>query len=293
VLLTGGAGTIGQSLLPLLHQGDWRVRCLVHRRVVAGADELVTAALDDAPAIDQAVAGADAVLHLAGVTHARSARTYDAVNAEGTRALAEAAYRADVRRFVLVGSRAVSPHGGWYSRSKLAAESALRNAGVEYVIVRLPELWGAGAAEGVDGIRARAEAGRSIYVVGRGDQEIRPLRLNDVLRPLVRALDTDSAAGRTYTLAGERTTVRDFAERCAAAAKGRSRVIGIPVPFVAILSVAARVVPLPLYPDQLDRLRAEKPPPSPDAERELGFFPTPLDDALPRRRAVSEGVDVI
>jgi hypothetical protein len=43
----------------------------------------------------------------------------------------------------------------------------------------------------------------------------------------------------------------------------------------------ARVLPLPIYPDQLARLRAEdKPQPSAEAEQELGFHTRPLAEGL-------------
>ena len=41
------------------------------------------------------------------------------------------------------------------------------------------------------------------------------------------------------------------------------------------------MLPLPIYPDQLARLRAEdKPQPSPEAEQELGFRTRPLAEGL-------------
>ena len=148
------------------------------------------------------------------------------------------------------------------------------------MIVRLPELFGLGGGEGVDGMRARAAAGRPILLVGRGEQELHPVHADDVLAPLVRALDAEQTANTTYTLAGERLTARSLAERCVAAAGGGSRVIGVPESLVAGLSFASRLLPLPLYPDQLARLRSAKPPLSPEAESDLGFSPRPLDRAL-------------
>jgi hypothetical protein len=47
-----------------------------------------------------------------------------------------------------------------------------------------------------------------------------------------------------------------------------------------VLGLVARVAPLPLYPDQLARLRAPRPAPSPEAAAELGFAPRPLEAGL-------------
>jgi NADH dehydrogenase len=252
----------------------------VHSRAIPDADEVVVGELDNPLTLMRAVRGANAVLHLAAVTHSRTPRLYYLVNVEGTRLLAEAARQEGVARFVHASSRAISPEGGVYSRSKLAAEEAVKMTGLEYVIVRLPELYGLGGAEGVDDIRARAAAGRTIFVVGRGAQEVCPVHVDDVIGPLARALDAREAAGKTYTLAGECFSVRRLAERCSAAADKGGRVIGVPETIVVGLSHAARLLPLPLYPDQLDRLTAPKPPVSPNARADLGFSPRSFEDAL-------------
>jgi UDP-glucose 4-epimerase len=271
---------VGRRLLPALRDAGWRVRCLVHNRAIPDADEVVVGDLNNHAALARAVLGTDAVLHLGAVTHSRRSRLYHVVNVEGTRLLAEAARQQGVARFVHVSSRAISPEGGVYSRSKLAAEEALKLTGLEYVIVRLPELYGFGGAEGVDDIRARAAAGRTIFVVGHGAQTVCPVHVDDVIEPLARALDVQDAAGKTYTLAGECFSVRRLAERCSAAADRRGRVIGVPEAIVVGLSHAARLLPLRLYPDQLDRLTAPKPPLSPNARADLGFSPRSFEDDL-------------
>jgi hypothetical protein len=51
---------------------------------------------------------------------------------------------------------------------------------------------------------------------------------------------------------------------------------------VRAASIAGRILPLPLYPDQLARLRSPKEPPTPEAERELGFRIRSLDEGLTR-----------
>jgi nucleoside-diphosphate-sugar epimerase len=252
----------------------------VHNRAIPDADEVVLGELNNSAALARAVLGTDAVLHLAAVTHCRRSRLYHLVNVEGTRLLAEAARQEGVARFVHISSRAISLRGGAYSRSKFAAEEVVKLTGLEYVIVRLPELYGVGGAEGVDDIRARAAAGRLIFVVGRGAQEICPVHVDDVIGPLARALDSRDAARKTYTLAGECFSVGQLAERCSARAEKGGRVIGVPRTIIAALSHAARLLPLPLYPDQLERLSAPKPPLSPNARADLGFSPRSFEDAL-------------
>ena len=280
LLVTGASGKLGAALVRALRAESLRVRALLHRRPVSDADEIVIGDLTDPASLIPAVADVDAIIHLAAVTHARSPLPYMRANAEGTRNLVAAARDARVRRFVHVSSRAIHPRGGWYSRSKAEAETAVKRGGIQFVIVRLPEVAGAGGREGVDGIAARARTGRPIFVVGDGSDEICPLAAQDIVAMLVCAAITADVAGRTLTLGGECTTVRAFAQRCVDATASRSKVVSVPVPLVALLARLSRVLPLPIYPDQLDRLRAPKPTPDADVWRQLGVEPKGLDEIL-------------
>src|SRR5918995_460987 len=102
------------------------------------------------PYISRAVRNVDTVAHAAGITRAKRAGEYYAVNAGGARRLAVAAFRAGVRRFVLVSSLAArGPDGrghpasdyGW---SKLEAERHLRSLDgrMETVVLRPAAVYG-------------------------------------------------------------------------------------------------------------------------------------------------------
>jgi nucleoside-diphosphate-sugar epimerase len=280
VLVTGAAGALGTRLLPVLRERGWRMRALVHRRPVEGADERARGDLADIGALHAAANGAEIVVHLAALTHARREGDYRTVNVAGTERLLRAAASAGVRRFVHVSTRAISPAGGGYSRSKLDAERLVEEAALEAVIVRLPEVYGAGGREGIDDILARARRGRPIPVVGKGDDLLCPVHVDDAVAALAAAVEAPGAAGNTYTLAGECRSARDVAAACAAIGGAGSRLVHVPRALVSAAALAANVLPLPLYPDQPARLRAPKPPPSPEAGDDLGFRSRPLDEGL-------------
>lgn len=280
VLVTGAAGALGRRLVPCLQREGWTVRCLVHRRLVPDADESVSGDLSDPSSLARAVTGAAGVVHLAGVTHARRAALYEEVNLSGTVRLLEAARREGVSRFLFASTRTVSDAGGAYSGSKLRAEAAVRGSEVASTIVRLPEVYGAGGREGVDRIVGAALRGAPIPIVGNGSDMLAPIHVDDAVAVLAAALDLDVAAGKTYTVAGESISVRGFVDACLEAFDSTSRTVGVPVRAVAVLGRLGRVLPLPVYPDQLERLRASKPRPTPEAWVELGVRPRSLSTGL-------------
>ncbi len=280
VLVTGGSGGIGTRLLDALGERGWRRRCLVYRRPVAQADETVGGDLADLGALARAAEGIDAIVHLAAVTHSRSSARYDELNTQGTRNLLSAARAGGVHRFLHVSTRAISPEGGAYSMSKLRAEEAVRSSELGWTIVRLPEVYGAGGGEGVDQVLRRVREGRRVPIVGHGEDVLCPAHVDDVVHACALALDAPSALGRTYTLAGPCLTMRELVQLASDVLAKPARMVSVPVPGVAALAAISRVVPLPLYPDQLRRLRSEKPPASPEAAVDLEFHPRPLETGL-------------
>ena len=287
VLVTGASGGIGARFAQLLIQRGWRLRCLVHRHEVIGADETVTGDVTVPESLVGAVTDVNAIVHLAALTHSRSRARYGAVNEGGTLNLVAAARAAGVSRFVFISTRAISPDGGAYSRSKHRAEEAVRRGGVPWTIVRLPEVYGAGSAEGVDRIFAQVRDGARVPLVGRGADVVCPVHIDDVVSACVQALEVPEAVGRTYTLAGPCMTVREFAEVAGEVVGRRPRLLSVPTPAVIALSALARFCPLPVFPDQLARLQAPKPPASAEAATDLAFRPRPLHQGLRDMAAAS------
>lgn len=284
VLVTGAGGALGAALVPALQRDGWRVRALIHRRPVAGADERVQGDVRDRRSLEAAAAGVDAIIHAAAITHARDARRYVDVNVVGTELLVQSAQRAGGGRVLLVGSRAVGEGGGGYSDSKRRSEDVVASSGLPATIVRLPEVYGAGSSEGIDRMIVAARGGRPILVVGAGHDTLSPIHVDEAVTALARALGAPAAVGRTYTLAGPTLTFREAAETCRSVFGSRSRIVRVPEVVVRAMVQLSRFLPLPLYPDQLDRLRAPRPTATPESATDLGFHPTTFAEGLARLR---------
>jgi uncharacterized protein YbjT (DUF2867 family) len=147
--VTGGTGFVGSHLLRLAREQGYEVRALT-RGWKPPEDEIawVDGALDRPETLAKLVAGADAVIHVAGAINAPTRAGFEAVNAGGTANMIDAARAAGVRRFVHISSLAAREPGlsdyGW---SKAKSERLVAASGLDWTIVRPPAVYGPGDRE--------------------------------------------------------------------------------------------------------------------------------------------------
>jgi nucleoside-diphosphate-sugar epimerase len=259
LVVTGAAGFVGASLVArLLADGhevigvdDGSARGLGALDGQLGHPRLALHRLDlRRDDLAPALAGADALLHLAGRPGVRSAdppSAFWAANVAPTRRLLRAAARAKVGRLLLASSSSVygaapgavtedaplhprSAYGG----SKVAAEAACRAAPVETVIVRYFTVYGPGQRPDMAFARfiAAGLEGGAAPLLGDGRQARDFTYVDDAVEGTVRAL-LHGRAGATYNLAGGRPARLDEAIALLA------RRLGRPVPLVRAPASAA------------------------------------------------------
>jgi uncharacterized protein YbjT (DUF2867 family) len=128
ILLTGGTGTLGRLLTPLLRDAGCNVRVLSRQGRESGDGiEYVTGDLLKGEGIEPAVDGAEIILHLAGGPRG---------DEEATRNLVRAASRAGVQHLAyisVIGADRVPL--GWF-KSKLGAEQAVAGSGLPWTTLR-------------------------------------------------------------------------------------------------------------------------------------------------------------
>ncbi|WP_240157135.1 NAD-dependent epimerase/dehydratase family protein [Pseudonocardia broussonetiae] len=106
LLVTGAAGSIGTDLRPRLARPGrvLRLMDLVPVPDPGPGEEVVTGSVTDRDAVAAAVAGVDAVVHLAGIPDEAPWGDIVAANVDGTQAVLDAAARAGVGHVVLASS---------------------------------------------------------------------------------------------------------------------------------------------------------------------------------------------
>ena len=223
-LVTGGTGFIGSHLVDTLLSEGVKVRCLVRSRQnlrwLKGKDiELIDGDCTAAATLDDAVKDMDLVFHAAGALWAVREEDYFRHNVEGTKNVLAACKRScpGLRRFIQVSSQAaagpsptdkaisesdpanpITPYGA----SKLAAEKAVL-ACKEYfpvVILRPCAVYGPRDT----GFLAYFRLVQRGFLVEFGPEKDRTTSLchvNDVVRGVIGAADSQVASGSVYFLA--------------------------------------------------------------------------------------------
>ncbi|WP_245721297.1 SDR family oxidoreductase [Nocardia pseudovaccinii] len=128
ILLTGGTGTLGRHVTPLLVEAGFKIRML-SRNAHESTDgiEFVTGDLLAGTGVEAAVDGAAIILHLAGGPKGDDI---------ATRHLVDAAAKAGVQHIVYIGVVGAGKLPIGYFRAKFAAEQAIIESGVPYTILR-------------------------------------------------------------------------------------------------------------------------------------------------------------
>jgi uncharacterized protein YbjT (DUF2867 family) len=188
LLLTGGTGTLGRRVTPLLLDAGFDVRVLSRRsREPGDGIEYVTGDLRKNDGIEPAVDGAEIILHLAGGPNAKG-------DDEATRNLVRAAPRAGVRHLVYISVIGADRMPLGYFRNKLGAERAVADSGLPWTTLR--------AAQFHDLVLTlmQAMARLPVVPVPRG-LRFQPVDAGEVAARLVE-LTLDKPAGLVPDLAG-------------------------------------------------------------------------------------------
>jgi dihydroflavonol-4-reductase len=312
-LVTGATGFIGAALARRLLAEGSAVRVLVrpraNRRLLEGLPvEIAVGDLTDPVSLDRAVAGCEAVFHLAADYRlwARDPGEIYRTNLEGTRALMAAAGAAGVRRVVYTSSVAtlgtrrdggdadettpvdIADMVGHYKRSKYLAEAAVKALaakGLPVVIVN------PSAPIGPRDIRP-TPTGRIVVDAARGripvfvETGLNVVHVDDVAAGHLLAYQR-GRIGERYILGGENLSLAAILETVAG-------LVGLPaprvrIPWVAAMGVAClaelaarvRLVREPIATRDAVRMSRKLMFFSSDrARRELGYSARPADEAI-------------
>jgi UDP-glucose 4-epimerase len=251
VLVTGASGFVGRHMAPVLARNGWAVRRTV-RKPKTSAEEVTIDSIGPVTDWRSALAGVDAVVHLAARVHHRheehAVELYRSVNLEGTLHLARSAADAGVRHFIFVST--VLVHGrttdgrrpfsendvltprGLYGMSKAAAEAGLRHLAqtgqMKVTIIRPPLIYGSGAKGNLALLEKAISAGIPLPFAHVRNRRAFVSVENLTSFVLHRLLHPDGQFSIFLVADDEQVSTPEFIERLAAAAGRPARLFSMP-----------------------------------------------------------------
>ena len=304
VAVAGGTGFVGGAIAAELRRRGDRVVVLSHRGEVARgvlpddveirvADARTGEGLPDALRGVDAMAIALAFRNLPIEAPARH-RTFDEVDAGGTEHLVRAAREASVRRIAYVSGAGAAPDAErhWF-RAKWRAETAVRDSGVTWSIVRPTWIYGPRdvSLNRFIGFARRLPA---VPLTNAGGQLLAPAYVEDAARLVADSLDDPAAENGVFELGGPETlTMRHIVRMALRVAGLRRPVLPGPTPLIKLAALPLRLFPEPLLtPDAVDFINQ---PATVDVAPLLARMPrrlTPLEEGLRRYLVPADGLSL-
>ena len=251
ILVTGGAGLIGSTTIDLLLRKHAPERIVILDNLVRGTLANIECALDDPrvtfvqgdicepEAVKRAMAGVDAVIHMAALritACAAEPRAALQTMCDGTFNVVDAAQRAGVRKIVAASSASIygmadtfptaedhHPYNNqtWYGASKVMLEGLLRSYhsmhGLPYVALRYFNVYGPRMdlhgkyTEVLIRWMDRIAAGQPPLILGDGRQTMDFIYIDDIARSNVLALASDCEDEVFNVASGTETSLNDLA----------------------------------------------------------------------------------
>lgn len=241
--VTGGTGFVGSRLLDAAVAQGHEVSALTRRPMPSRAGvDWVSGSLEVPGDLDKLAAGADAVIHVAGVISGRSAADFDRCNVDGTRAMLDAARASGVKRFVHVSSIAAREPGlSLYGASKTKSEELAAGSGLGYAIVRPPAVYGPGDKETLELFKMAKLGIVLLPPAGR----LSLLHADDLVRLLLALAPTSAPRGMTVEPDDGRAggwSHTEFADALGTAVGRRGVSVSIPSQLLRIGATADRLL---------------------------------------------------
>lgn len=289
ISITGANSSVGQNLLThLIQHSD--VELIAGVRSERAFSTLPQSpqikptiiSYDDDASLQQAMTGADCVIHLAGILIETKHSNYASANVAATAAVARAAAQQGVKHLIFISVVGASPRSNnAYFRSKGSGEELALGSGVTATVLRTPILLGPGTA-GSSSLLGAAQ-GPETKVLGGGTYTMRPLDTDDLSAALVKLSMEPAQESRTLELVGpEPVRYCDLIQRTAAKLGNEVQVGTVPV-WIAKLgaAVTSTLKGGGITPTVIDVITSDEVV-SENADTEIGIQLTPLDQTIER-----------
>jgi len=291
ILVAGGTGFVGAGIVRELVRRGKKVAVLSRQpdpERFPGLDvEFRTGDVTKPETLAAAMQGIEAVVGTqqfpnSPVENPGKGYTFEKVDAEGTENLVRAAKAAGVQRYVYLSGAGASPEGRHWFRAKWRAETAVKESGLAYTILRPSWVYGP-EDRSLNRFLKMSRFLPFVPLIGNaGKQEMQPVFVDDVARAVANSLERPAANNQLFELGGPEVMSMADVVRTALEVSGRKRLL-LPAPAV-VMKLVATVIQFapgkPLTPSAVDFITHNALADPTAIQQALGLRMTPLREGL-------------
>jgi uncharacterized protein YbjT (DUF2867 family) len=178
------------------------------------------------------LSGIDVVINAVGILRESRANSFERIHVAGPQALFEGCVLAGVRRVIQISALG-SPAVGEYLASKHRGDEKLTKLDLDWTVIRPSLVYStSGSYGGTSLLRAMAAVPGVIVVPGSGEQQIQPIRAEDLGLLIARLVDTGAAKHQIIAAVGpKRVSLLDYLRIVRRwLGLGPAKVIRVPLP---------------------------------------------------------------
>ena len=297
VTIYGGSGFVGRHVVRAIAKTGARMRVAVRRPELAGHLQplggvgqisLVQANVRFPESLIAPSRDADAVVNLVGILFPTGKQTFKAVQDEGARHVAEAAWAAGANVLVHVSAIGANEEAkSVYARTKAEGERAVREIFPQAVILRPSIVFGP-EDHFFNRFAALARALPALPLIGGGKTRLQPVFAGDVAKAVVAGITGQASAGAPYELGGpELLTMKDVMQRVLDYTMRKRLLVPLPFWLAKLQGALLQLLPNPMLTLYQVRLVQSDSVVSEEAKRErrtlegLGIEPVAVASVVP------------
>jgi uncharacterized protein YbjT (DUF2867 family) len=268
ITIYGGSGFIGRHVVRAIAKTGARMRVAVrrpelagHLQPVGGVGQInaVQANVRFPDSLLAAADGADGVVNLVGILFPTGKQSFESVQDEGARHVAETARATGAKALVHVSAIGADPDSASvYARTKAAGEAAVRAVFPEAVILRPSVVFGP-EDDFFNRFAKLARIAPVLPLIGGGSTRLEPVFAGDVARAVIAGLTGTAKSGAPYELGGpEVLTLKEVMQRVLDYTMRRRLLLPMPFWLAKLMGSFLQLLPNPMLTiDQVRLLQAD------------------------------------
>lgn len=267
VTVFGGSGFVGRHVVRALAKRDYRIRVAVRRPELAGFLQplgrvgqvhTVQANIRNPASIKAAMRDASIVVNLIGILSEGGKQSFDAVQAEGAGAIAQAAAEIGARMVHISAIGADANSESAYARAKAAGESNVLATVPSASILRPSLVFG--PEDSLTNRFASLARMAPVMPVFGAETKMQPVFVGDVAQAVADAADGKTKPGAVYELGGpEVLTMQEIVEIVLKTIERERMIVPVPMGIAKLKSYFLQFAPgdFKLTPDQVAMLKVD------------------------------------